>query len=67
MQWGYSIGLNALFIKIDLEKDYNRVEWPFLLAMLKAFGSSSAFIGSVKNPFYRRLNLSLLVLLGASP
>jgi hypothetical protein len=33
-----SLGLEATFINIDFEKAYDRVEWPFILVMLKVTG-----------------------------
>nr|KUM50953.1 hypothetical protein ABT39_MTgene799 [Picea glauca]QHR90568.1 hypothetical protein Q903MT_gene4593 [Picea sitchensis] len=51
MEWARSTSLEALFIKIDFEKAYDRVEWPFILAMLKALGFGLAFINSVETLF----------------
>jgi len=36
MKWALSSGLDALFVNIDFEKAHDRVEWSFILAMLKA-------------------------------
>jgi len=38
MKWVQNLGLTSLFIKIDFEKAYYQVEWPFILAVLKALG-----------------------------
>lgn len=36
-----------LFFKTDFEKAYDKVEWPFILAMLKALGFRSLFLNSL--------------------
>lgn len=36
MEWACCLGLNTLFIKIDFVKAYDRIKYPFILAMLKS-------------------------------
>lgn len=51
-EWARSSDLDALFIKIDFEKAvYGKVEWPFILAILKAMGFGPYFIQSVETLF----------------
>lgn len=45
------LGLDALFIKIDFEKTYVWVEWPFIIVMLNAFNFGSVFIDVVETHF----------------
>lgn len=39
--------LDTFFIKIDFKKCYDRVEWPFILAMLKTLGLGPLFMGAI--------------------
>jgi hypothetical protein len=36
MEWARSLEVDAMFIKIDFEKAYNRVEWSFIIAIFNA-------------------------------
>lgn len=40
-----------MFIKIDFEKAYDRIEWQFILSMLKALGFGLVFINSISMLF----------------
>jgi hypothetical protein len=51
MEWARNQALEAMFIKIDFEKVYDRVEWPFILTMLKALGFGPYFIKAVETLF----------------
>jgi len=51
IEWVRSQGLVDLFVKIDFEKVYERVEWPSILAMLKVLGSLPFFVKAVETLF----------------
>jgi len=51
MQWAQSLGQDALFIKIDFEKAYDRIEWRFILAMLQVIGFGPYFLRSINMLF----------------
>lgn len=51
-------------LKLDMEKGYDRMEWSFLLHVLKCFGSDDRWIGWVKQGI---TNFSFSVLLNGSP
>lgn len=40
-----------MFIKIDFDKAYDRIEWQFILAMLKVLGFGLVFIKSISLVF----------------
>lgn len=48
---GLDVYSTALFINIDFEKVYDRVKWPFSLAMLKDLGFGPSFINIVETLF----------------
>lgn len=48
MKWVLSSNQDALFIKIDFEKAYDKIEWFFIIGMLSALGFDPYFISSVK-------------------
>jgi hypothetical protein len=43
--------MDALFIKIDFEKEYDLVEWSFILAMLKALSFGPSFLCAIEMLF----------------
>jgi len=47
MEWTHKFGKEALFIKIDFEKAYDRVEWNFILNMLKDLGFGPLYLYSI--------------------
>lgn len=47
MKWARISGQDVLFIKIDFEKAYDRIEWRYILSMLKALGFGPVFIQSI--------------------
>lgn len=47
MEWAHKSKQHAIFLKIDFAKAYDRIEWPFILAMLKALGFGPNFIQSI--------------------
>jgi hypothetical protein len=51
MEWAQSLGLDVLFIKIDFEKAYHCMEWPFILKMLKAWSFRSFCMRVVESLF----------------
>jgi hypothetical protein len=51
MEWARAFGLDALFIKIDFEKEYDLVEWSFILAMLKALSFGPSFLCAIEMLF----------------
>jgi len=51
IEWAHSTDLNTLFVKIDFQKTYDWVKWPFILGMLKALDFDPTFIGSVETIF----------------
>lgn len=51
MEWACASQHNALFIKIDFEKSYDKIEWNFIFVMLQALGFGPSFIASVKMLF----------------
>ncbi|XP_057862514.2 secreted RxLR effector protein 78-like [Cryptomeria japonica] len=48
MEWARRFSQKSLFLKIDSAKAYDRIEWPFILAMLKALGFGPHFIQSMQ-------------------
>ena len=44
MEWERVSNQEAMFIKIDFEKAYDRIEWNFILSMLQALGFFHVFI-----------------------
>lgn len=38
MHWAKEDGQNVAMILLDFEKAYDRIEWPFVIGMLRAFG-----------------------------
>ena len=40
MEWTCISNQQAMFIKIDFEKAYDRIEWLFILSILRALGFS---------------------------
>jgi len=48
MEWARASGLYYLFIMIDFDKAYDRVEWPFILSMLKALSLGPLLIEAVE-------------------
>lgn len=51
MEWAHSSNQDALFIKIDFDKAYDRIEWFFINVMLLALGFGPYFISSMKMLF----------------
>nr|KUM48543.1 hypothetical protein ABT39_MTgene4558 [Picea glauca]QHR87126.1 hypothetical protein Q903MT_gene1135 [Picea sitchensis] len=51
MEWERSQGLEVVFIKIDFSKAYDRVEWPFIVAMLKTLWVYPLFVKVVETLF----------------
>jgi hypothetical protein len=51
MEWARQSKQAALFLKIDFAKAYDRIEWPFILAMLQALGFGPQFLHSVEMLF----------------
>lgn len=47
MEWARRSNQKVVFIKIDFAKAYDRIEWPFILAMLQALGFGLNFIESI--------------------
>ena len=48
MEWASESKQSAIFLKIDFAKAYDRIEWPFILAMLCALGFGPNFLQSVE-------------------
>lgn len=48
MKWAQNSIQEALFIRINFEKSYDRIEWNFILAMLKDLGFGPLFLHSVQ-------------------
>ena len=51
MEWARKSKQKAIFLKIDFSKAYDRIEWPFILAMLQALGFGPNFIQSMEMLF----------------
>ncbi|KAH9288546.1 hypothetical protein KI387_032663, partial [Taxus chinensis] len=47
VEWACKSHQATMFIKIDFEKAYDRIEWPFVLTMLQVLGFGPIFIQSV--------------------
>lgn len=43
LEWACVSCQKPLFLKIDFEKSYDRIEWPFILDMLEALGFGAFF------------------------
>lgn len=48
MEWICKSNHLSVFLKIDFAKAYDRIEWPFILAMLQALGFGPNFLQSVE-------------------
>ena len=48
MEWAQTFGLDSLFIKIEFEKAYYYITWPFILAMLKSIWFGIYFLTNVE-------------------
>jgi len=44
MEWARVSDQEALFIKIDFEKTYDKIEWQFILSMLQELGFGPVFL-----------------------
>ena len=44
MEWASKSKQSAIFLKIDFAKAYDRIEWPFILAMVRAIGFGPNFL-----------------------
>ena len=44
MEWGQNSKQQSIFLKIDFSKRYDRIEWPFILAMLEALEFGPTFL-----------------------
>ena len=44
MEWARHSKQQAIFLKIDFAKAYDRIEWPFILTMLEALGFGPTFL-----------------------
>lgn len=51
MEWAREYGKQALFLKIDVDKAYDRVNWTFIIDMLSCLGFGSKCVGMIKNMF----------------
>jgi len=51
MEWVQKFSQEALFIKINFEKAYDRIELNFILTMLKALGFGPLFLHSIQMLF----------------
>ena len=51
MEWAHKSKQKAIFLKIDFSKAYDRIEWPFILAMLQALGFGPNFLQSMETLF----------------
>lgn len=45
------LNLDVIFIQFKFEKAYDRIEWPFILPNLIAFGFRKFFLGSIETHF----------------
>lgn len=43
MEWERTLGENVGMLLVDFEKAYDRIEWPFILMVLEAFGFPKEF------------------------
>ena len=48
MEWARKSKQQTLFLKIDFAKAYDRIEWRFILAMLRALGFGPNFLQSME-------------------
>ena len=44
MEWACKSKQLGIFLKIDFAKAYDHIEWPFILAMLRALGFGPNFL-----------------------
>lgn len=51
MDWVRRSQQREILLKIDFANAYDHIEWPFILAMLKALGFGPRFIQSVQMLF----------------
>lgn len=51
MEWVRRLDHKYYFFKMDFAKAYDRIEWPFILAMLKSLGFGPNFIQVVQMLF----------------
>ena len=52
MEWARECLQQALFLKIDFDKSYERVDWTFIIDMLSFLGFGSEHVGMINTLFF---------------
>lgn len=51
MEWARESGHQALFLKIEFDKAYKKIDWTFIIDMLSYLGFGSKCVGMINNLF----------------